>query len=81
MVDFTIKPTRLPMENNASPTSESNRSSRAIKASGASPHPQWNGVDRRRLANRRNRLSNKRLLLELRQRRDRRNSAAISVKV
>ena len=79
-MDFLIRPTRTPQENNAPTPSARNRlGAKAIDSMASKPS--WAGVERRRNPDRRRTRKGQASLVELRQRIDRRKKASISIKV
>jgi hypothetical protein len=79
-MDFLIRPTRTPQENNAPAPSARNRS-KASAIDSMVGKPGWAGIERRRNPDRRRTRKGQASLVELRQRFDRRRKASISIKV
>lgn len=79
-MDFLIKPTRLPQDDSSKLAATRSRvGARMIDAPGA--RTSWNGVERRRIPERRRSRKGKPPFVELRLPADRRKRAALSIKV
>ncbi len=81
MVDLRINVDRSPIENNAPPRVKSQINNPVSKTNSLPPRAKWDGVDRRRRLTARRGTVKRKLLLEMRQRADRRKSASLNVKV